>query len=141
MQGLNAFLISFCSSCILLGFTYMLCPSGNMSNSVKYVFCLCFVCSVIATAISIPSPNFEYFNSIGGEELLTEQNVAITAKEVFCEALTSQNINFRKIVVDTNKLQNDSIIISKVTVYTNDDAQKINQIIGSDSYEVEIINE
>lgn len=141
MQGLNAFIISFCSSCILLGFLYILCPSGNMSAPVKYIFCLCFVCCVVATAISIPMPDFTNFNESYDNELLTEQNTAVTAQLVFCEALRGQNINFRKIAVDTNKLSDGSIIISKVTVYTDEKAQKINDAIGSDSYEVEVINE
>ena len=141
MQGLNAFIIGFCGSCILLGFLYILCPSGNMSAPVKYVFCLCFVCCVVAAAISIPTPDFTEFDEFYDRELLTEQNTAVTAQMVFGEALRGQNINFRKIVVDTNKLSDDSIIISKVTVYTDEEAQKISQTIGSDDYEVEVINE
>lgn len=141
MEGLNSFIISFCGSCILLGFLYMLCPSGNMSASVKYIFCLCFVCCVVGTAVSIPSPDFSYFDEAESYEILTEQNTAVTAQTVFSEALRQQNINFRKIAVDTNKSNDGSIIISKVTVYTDELPQKIYAVIDSDSYEVEVINE
>ncbi|MBQ8740925.1 MAG: hypothetical protein IJY79_05205 [Clostridia bacterium] len=141
MEGLNSFIISFCGSCILLGFLYMLCPSGNMSASVKYIFCLCFVCCVVGTAVSIPSPDFSCFDEAESYEILTEQNTAVTAQTVFSEALRQQNINFRKIAVDTNKTSDGSIIISKVTVYTDELPQKIYEIIDSDSYEVEVINE
>ena len=141
MSGINSFIISFCSSCILLGFLYMLCPSGNMSAPVKYVFCLCFVCCVVGTAISIKPPDFTMFEKTQNTNILTEQNVAATAQAVFCEALTNQSINFRKITVDTNKLSDGSIIISKITVYTNESSQKVTQAIGSNSYEVVVINE
>lgn len=125
----------------MLGFLYILCPSGNMSAPVKYIFCLCFVCCVTATAISIPAPDFTYFDKVENEELLTEQNASIAAQGVFYEALKQQNINFKKIVVDTNKLADGSIIISKVTVYSNANTEEIMSAIGSDVYEVEIVNE
>lgn len=141
MEGLNSFIISFCGSCILLGFLYMLCPSGSMSAPVKYIFCLCFVCCVVGTAVSIPSPDFSYFDQTESGEILTEQNTAVTAETVFGEALRRQNINFRKITVDTNKMSDGSIIISKVTVYTDELPQKIYTVISTDSYEVEVINE
>lgn len=141
MSGLSSFIISFCSGCILLGFLYMLCPSGNMSASVKYVFCLCFICCVIGSAFTLPSPNFSYFDKAQSGEILTEQNVSVTAEAVFGEALRDSNINFRKITVDTNKTEDGSIIISKVTVYSGADEEEIIQAIGSDSYEVCVLNE
>ncbi len=141
MSSLSSFIISFCASCILLGFLYMLCPSGSMSASVKYIFCLCFVCCVIGTATALPTPDFSYFESTYTDEILTEKNAAVTAQTVFAEALHNKEINFTKITVDTNKLADGSIIINKVTVCTNEESQKINDAIGSDSYEVVIVNE
>lgn len=141
MMGINHFIISFCTGCVLLGFLYMLCPSGNMSAPVKYVFCLCFVCCVIGTALSIPSPDFLEFEKIGNTDILTEQNTAVTAQSVFGEALRQQNISFRKITVNTNKLQDGSIFISKVTVYTSEPTQNVLAVLDSDSYEVVVINE
>lgn len=141
MNGLSSFIISFCGSCVLLGFLYMLCPSGSMSAPVKYVFCLCFVCCVVGAALSIPNPDFSYFDGSEGADILNEQNTSVTVQAVFSEALRQSDINFRKITVDTNKMSDGSIIISKVTVYSGDDKSKIIQAIGSDSYEVVIINE
>lgn len=141
MSGINSFIVSFCGGCILLGVLYMLCPTGNMSKSVKYVFCLCFVCMVIGAALSIKPPDLSMFDDIKHTEILTEQNVAVTAQTVFGEALTQKNINFRKITVNTNKISDGSIVISKVTVYTDEPQQKVTEVVGSDSYEVVVINE
>lgn len=141
MNGINSFIISFCGSCILLGFLYMLCPSGSMSASVKYIFCLCFVCCVIGAAFSIKLPDFSQFDKVGDVEILSEQSAAVTAQMVFGEALTQKNINFRKITVDTNKLSDGSIIISRITVYTSEMPQLVTKAIESDSYEVVVINE
>lgn len=141
MNGINSFIISFSSSCILLGFLYMLSPSGNMSASVKYIFCLCFVCCVVGTALSIKQPNFSLLQKSQNAEMLTEQNVAVTAQMIFSEALTQKNINFRKITVDTNKLADGSIVISRITVYTTEPQYEVVEVIKSDSYEVVVINE
>lgn len=141
MNTITSFIVSFCGSCILLGFLYMLCPSGSMSASVKYVFCLCFICCVIGSAFSIPNPDFETFDDVKSQDILTEQNVSVTAQTVFGEALKAENINFRKIAVDTNKMPDGSIVIIRVTVYTNESPQRVSEVIGSDSYEVVLVNE
>ncbi len=141
MQGINSFIISFCVSCILLGFLYLLCPTGNMSTSVKYVFCLCFVCCVVGTIVGMPNIDFSFFEKNQQMQILTEQNAAVTAQAIFCEALRQQNINFRKITVDTNKLADNSIVISKVSVYTGESPQKVIDVLASKSYEVVVINE
>lgn len=141
MNGINSFIISFSSSCILLGFLYMLCPSGNMSASVKYIFCLCFVCCIVGSALSIKQPDFSMIEKAQNAEIITEQNASVTAQMIFSEALTQKNINFRKITVDTNKLADGSIVISRITVYTSEPPQKVLEVIKSDSYEVIVINE
>lgn len=141
MNGINSFIISFSSSCILLGFLYMLCPSGNMSASVKYIFCLCFVCCIVGSALSIKQPDFSMIEKAQNAEIITEQNASVTAQMIFSEALTQKNINFRKITVDTNKLADGSIVISRITVYTSEPPQKVLEAIKSDSYEVIVINE
>ncbi|MBR6501949.1 MAG: hypothetical protein IKT42_00745 [Clostridia bacterium] len=118
----------------------MLCPAGSINKSVRYVFCLCFICCIIGVATNI-SVDFSWFNVTKTDTILTEQNVGVTAQMVFGEALKAKNINFRKIVIDTNKLNDGSIVINRVTVYTSETSQKVLDAIGSDSYEVMVVNE
>ena len=141
MNNLSSFMISFCSCSVLLGFLYMLCPSGSMKDSIRYVFCLCFVCCIFSGVISIQKTDFDAFNSADNTEIITEESSALTAQAVFAEALNSADINFRKIDVDTNKLPDGSITIIRVTVYTDAAEEEIISVIGSDSYEVYVINE
>ena len=141
MNGIEFFITSFCTSCILLGFLYTLCPSGSMSNSVKYIFCLCFVCCVIGASICVNPPDFSDFDKNYDNQILTEQNVTTTAQMIFSEALTQKSINFRKITVDTNKLDDVSIGISRVMIYTSEPVETVMEIIGSDDYEVVVVNE
>lgn len=141
MNGINTFIIGFCSSCILLGFLYMLCPTGNMGKVTKYIFCLCFICCIAGTVIGLPKPDFSYFDTSSKVEILSEQQVTSVAQMIFSEALSNNNINFRKIEVSTNKLHDGSIVISRVTVFTNENALKVEQAIAADNYEVVVINE
>ena len=140
MNSITSFIVSFCGSCILLGFLHMLCPAGSINKSVRYVFCLCFICCIIGVATNI-SVDFSWFNDTKTDAILTEQNVGVTAQMVFGEALKAKNINFRKIAIDTNKLSDGSIVINRVTVYTSETLQKVLDAIGSDSYEVTVVNE
>ncbi len=141
MNTVNSFITSFCVSSIILGLLFVLVPKGALNKSVKYIFSLCFVCCIVGSAVGLKAPDFSAFEAMHNQQIITEYDASSAAQAVFCEALNSQNINFRKITVDTNKLTDGSIIISKVTVYTSDNAKKIIDAIGSDSYEVVIINE
>lgn len=141
MNSINTFIIGFCGSCVLLGFLFILCPTGNMSKVTKYIFCLCFVCCVAGTVISLPKPDFSYFDTNKSGEILSEQQVAVVAQTIFSEALGNSDINFRKIEVSTNKLHDGSIVISRVTVFTNENSLKVEQAISADNYEVVVINE
>ena len=141
MNSITSFVVSFCGSCILLGFLYMLCPAGSINGAVRYVFCLCFICCIIGAATNVSSIDFLSVNEVESDTVLSEQNVNVTAQMVFGEALKAANINFRKIEIDTNKLGDGSIVISNVTVYTNEASQKVLDAIGSDSYEVRVVNE
>lgn len=65
-----------------------------------------------------------------------------TAKQVFKTALGKEGITFKKIEVITDKLENGSINITKVTVISDEDPEKIKEIISPDgTLEVEVINE
>ena len=141
MQVLSSFLTGFCVSCVLLGVLYMLCPSGNISSSVKYVFCLCFVCLVLTSAVSLPYVDWLRFENQNSSELITEQNADFYSKQVFSEALRQENVNFEKINVYTNKQSDGSIVINRVEIYSDQDAAIIKRIIGSKDYEVVVINE
>lgn len=89
----------------------------------------------------MPKVEFSNFDIKDSAEILTEQNASVAAQMVFCEVLNKSNINFRKITVDTNKLRDGSIVISKVTVFTDEDPFVVSQAIGANEYEVVVINE
>ena len=112
-----------------------------MSASVKYIFCLCFVCCVLGGALTVPRVDWSGFEIAEQDTLIKEQNANNMAVTVFEQALSDSGINFKKIAVDTNKLQDGSIVIIKVTVFTDVSKDTVLSLIGSNSYEVEVINE
>ena len=91
--------------------------------------------------MKVESINFPEIEAFDIEESDNSALIA-QARLVFEQALTSSNINFSRIEVCTNK-EGDSIIISKVIIYSADEKGKILNVLGdiSETYEVEIINE
>lgn len=141
MGDFSSFMVSFSSSCLLLGFLYMLCPSGNMKSPVRYVFVVCLLCCILSCVTDISKVDIGAFGESYQSEIVTEQSAAVTAKSIFEQALKDAGINYAKITVNTNKLTDGSITISRVTVYTATGYDEIKSIIGSDDYEVIVINE
>ncbi len=141
MKAIASFITAFCIGCVTLGGLYMLCPEGKFQKAVKYTFSLCFLCLLISSFGSIGNLNFE-INFKGENEFISAGAAAESARIVFERALINSKINFRKITVLTDKKDDGSIFISKVTVVSSENRDKILSIISADgSFEVEVINE
>lgn len=140
MNAIRSFSAAFCVSAIILGALYMLCPDGNFNRPVKFAFCICFLCSILSFAIPIKNQSLK----IDTDTALTE-NADISIKEaelIFERALKSENLTFKKIEVFADKNKDGSITISKVKVVTNENEQKIREVIGNpDYYEVEVTDD
>lgn len=141
MSGFLSFVTGFCSVCILIGMLYMLIPEGTMSNAVKYMFALCFLCCVLSGTLGISEINVNNFEFAAEQTYVTEEMAAHTAEQIFSHALQSKNIVFTKIRVITDKLDGGGISIIKVIVYSSAPTEDILAVISSDDYEVSVINE
>ncbi len=140
---MTQFFTSFCVGSILIGSLYIICPAGNISKHVKYIFSLIFLIIVISAAnIPLKSINTD---SISAEASAPKtEKLEITAAEyVFSYALTAQNINFQKISFFTDKTPDGSIVITKVVIVTDEDREKVTKALMGllDNREVEIKNE
>ena len=134
------FFTSFCVGCVLIGALYIICPDGAISKTVKYVFSLVFLL-IIITAANIPLKNlrFDLFSSQAIET--NGENMQISAAEfVFAHTLKSQNINFSKISIFTDKSDDQSIVITKVVIITDQQREKVINALGelAKNREVEI---
>ena len=140
MSAVRGFIAAFCLGCVLLGALYILVPKGNISKSVRYAFCLAFLCIIVSAGFRLTKIEMPSFST---EEKLFENErlSAASAKMIFAEALSESGINFSKITVFTDKSESGGISISKVYVYTDCPLQKVSAVIGSDSYELVVINE
>ncbi len=141
MKAITSFLTAFCIGCITLGGLYTLVPEGKFQKAVKHIFALCFLCCLISSFGVIGKLNFK-IEPKPENEFISVGAAAESARIVFERALKNSEIHFTKIVVLTDKAEDGSIFISKVTVVSNEERQKIADIISADgSFEVEVINE
>lgn len=141
MSALTSFLSAFCIGCVVLGGLYLLVPEGKLQKTVRYTFSLCFLCILITSIGTIGSLDFKIEQKDEGE-FISVGAAAESARIVFEKALTNSEISFRKITVLTDKTNNGSIFISKVTVFSSENEDKILTVISGDgSFEVEVVNE
>lgn len=140
---MTQFITSFCVGSILIGSLYIICPKGNISKQIKYIFSLIFLVIIISAA-NVPLKSFN-FDALSPQdiEIDTESLETSAAEYVFSYTLKKQNINFQEISIFTDKTSDGSIVITKVVVVTDEPPQKvINALAGLlDNREVEIINE
>lgn len=141
--GLNTvktFITAFCTGAVVFGILYILVPKGKSSKAVRYAFCLCFLGLILSASARISSGDFKVF-SRKTQDFGNEKLSAAAARTVFAEALSGAGINYKKITVFTDKTESDGINITKVYVYTPASAEEVNAVIGSDNYEVVVMNE
>ncbi|MBR4072354.1 MAG: hypothetical protein IKK24_00300 [Clostridia bacterium] len=143
MKGLSEFVIAFCTVSIVIGGLYMLKPDSATEKSVKYVFSLIFICVIASALINIKFGSLEIPDNSSvatdTEISLAEMSLRLTFEEV----LRNADINFSKISVYTDKKADGSIIINKVTVFSDDSVEKIVQLLGGNTaeYEIEVVYE
>ncbi len=140
---MTQFITSFCVGSVLIGSLYIICPKGNISKQIKYIFSLVFLIIIISAA-NVPLKSID-FNAVSltDNQINTDALDTSAAEYVFSYTLKKQNITFRKISIFTDKTDDGSIVITKVVIVTNEPQQKvINALAGLlDNREVEIINE
>ncbi len=140
---MTQFITSFCVGSILIGSLYIICPKGNISKQIKYIFSLIFLIIIISAA-NIPFKSIDFDALSPAESQIDTETLEKTAAEyVFSYTLKKQNINFQEISIFTDKTSDNSIVITKAVIVTDEPPQKvINALAGLlDNREVEIINE
>lgn len=140
---MTQFITSFCVGSVLIGSLYIICPKGNISKQVKYIFSLIFLLIIISAA-NVPLKSIDFYAlSPNNIQIDTEALETTAAEYVFSYTLKKQNINFQKISIFTDKTDDGSIVITKVVIVTNEPPQKVTNALAGllDNREVEIINE
>lgn len=143
MNFLNSFVISVSASCILIGVLYTITPGGEITKTIKYLFALIFIISII-TAAKITVKNADFELQVETPEVKSQEEMQIAAAEyIYSYALQKNSINFSKITVCTDKSEDGSIKISKVIIYSNCERAEILKALGgnAEKSEVVIINE
>lgn len=143
MNFFSTFVASFCAACVFIGGLFILCPSGAMSRSVKYIFTLVFVLTVIsAAAIAVGKWEYQKFDFTTTVPESEELDIN-TARYVYAAALQKSGIDFSEITVCTDKTTSGGISISKVIICSDCESQRILSALEglAENIEVEIKNE
>lgn len=140
---MTQFFISFSVGCILIGALYIICPEGNISKPIRYLFSLVFLVIIIsATNIPLKKITFPLPEATASQASLTEMQ-SLSAQYIYSYTLAAQNINFREIYVCTDNSNDNSIVINKVIIVSDEPREKIIKALGvlAKEREVEIVNE
>ena len=99
---MTQFFISFSVGCILIGALYILCPNGNISKPIRYVFSLIFLVIIISAA-NIPLKKIELpkAQTASTESSVTDMQIS-AAEYIYTYTLTANEINFSKIYFNTD---------------------------------------
>lgn len=113
-----------------------------MQKCVKYVLALSFLVLIISCCVKLKSVDIS-FDTNTDISVTEEELLIVAAEQTFATALSDADINFSKITVCTDKSDSDSIIITKVIIYSNAPQEDIINTLDSteQTYEVEVINE
>lgn len=140
---MTQFFISFSVGCILIGALYIICPEGNISKPIRYLFSLVFLVIIISAAnIPLKKITFPLPEATASQASLTEMQ-SLSAQYIYSYTLEAQNINFREIYVCTDNSNDNSIVITKVIIVSDEPREKIIKALGvlAKEREVEIVNE
>lgn len=139
MNALFEFTASFCAVCVISAALYMLCPAGTMQKSLKYVFGLIIVVSIMSAIPSLKNITAD-FETKPQNTASNEEMQLLNLRLTFETALKNQGIEFSKITVCTDKSEDGSIKITKVEVVTYEDAEKVRSVLGGEDcgYTIEV---
>lgn len=129
MNAFKGFVMSVSTLFCVLGGLFLLRPKGTFEKPVRYVFALVLLICTLSVALSFMKSDFSFsFESYVPKDI--SDISAETAAMVYETALENAGIEFEKISVFTDKLDGGGINITKIIVKSNDDPEKIKEIIS-----------
>jgi hypothetical protein len=127
----------------LLGCLYIICPEGKLSKPIQYILSLLFIV-IIISCVKLPfiDKSIDFTSPQINTESYEELQLS-SVRYVYSYALKKANLNFKEIYFSTDKSEDDSIVINKVTINSDCRREEIIKALGelAKTREVEIINE
>lgn len=127
---MTGFLVSFCIISVILSVSKWLISDGEMKNITEFLCVIVFFVTVISLFFKADI-SFEAINT-QSEDMYSQQLCESVAATVIAAVLDEEKLPYEKIEVKADKTDEDSIIISEVTVFSNKgDAKRTREILCS----------
>ena len=143
MNWFKSFVTAFCTAGICFGALFIICPSGKMERSVKYVLSLCFLVIIVTVAgVGIKNADLEF--KFDTETMIETENIDnATVKYVFSKVLRDAGINFKEILTFTDNDGKNGISCTKVKIVTDCSKERVVSALGGEieGFEVEVVDE
>lgn len=145
MSEIKSVILGLCIASISLGSMYMLRPSGATEKSVRLSFAVIFLSLLVVSLSNLLKTDFNgikfTFNSFSNDY---SENIVSTQAEFLCqEILKEKGIDFKGIEIFTDKTEDGSISIKRITVESTAEPDAIKNsiaaVIATDG--VEVIND
>ncbi len=132
MNTLSSIILGISSAAILIGSLFVLCPSGGMGRTLRYVFTLVFLGCCVSLFLKIGKVEFRFPEYETAVDNTVAAGMTAAQAEYICRAaLIDQNISFSQINIFTDIDETGSIFIKRIEVVSRDNAEKIRQTINS----------
>ena len=117
-------------------------PTRKTTNSLFLQGCSFLVIIISAANIPLKKITFPLPEATASQASLTEMQ-CLSAQYIYSYTLAAQNINFKEIYVCTDNSNDNSIVITKVIIVSDEPREKIIEALGvlAKEREVEIVNE
>ncbi len=145
MSELKSVILGLCIASVSLGVMYMLKPAGATDKSVRLSFAVIFLSLLVFSAARLLKMDFNGIKiSTDTAATYTAESIVSVRAHYLCEEiLKEKGLSFGEINIFTDKTENGSISIKRITVESTEEPEVIRQsitaVIATDG--VEVIND
>ncbi|MBQ7045494.1 MAG: stage III sporulation protein AF [Clostridia bacterium] len=133
-------------SCVFIffGAIQMLAPKSKMEKPLKYILALTLLVVIISTVFGIKNMDIDIKTpTLNSDYLNAGRTYQTSAEYLIGAALKDNSVEFSKVSAKVDILEDESIVISEVIVYTSHNADTVSGIIKRhfNVLEVCVVNE
>ena len=145
MNELKSVILGLCIASVSLGVMYMLKPTGATDKSIRLSFAVIFLSILVFSAARLLKVDFDSIKiSANNSAANTAESIVCARAQYLCqEILEEKGLSFGEINIFTDKTEEGSIFIKRITVESTEEPEAIRQSITAVivANGVEVIND